>query len=84
MATQTPVIAADNGGMPELVEDGVTGYLYPPGNAVELAGRMKRFIDDRNRIREFGAAAFRRIRACTFQNQIQQILQVYRETGAIL
>ncbi len=41
MATQTPVIASKIGGIPELIEDGVTGYLYPPGDAAELAERMQ-------------------------------------------
>ncbi len=37
MATGTPVVACRLGSMPELVTDGVTGFLVDPGHAVEAA-----------------------------------------------
>jgi len=40
MATGTPVVGSRIGGIPELVEDGVTGFLFPPGDATALAGRL--------------------------------------------
>jgi glycosyltransferase involved in cell wall biosynthesis len=36
MERSRPVIAAEIGGLGELVEDGVTGYLVPPGEAEPL------------------------------------------------
>lgn len=35
-----PVIASDIGAIPEIVEDGVTGYLFEPGNVSELYEKM--------------------------------------------
>jgi glycosyltransferase involved in cell wall biosynthesis len=43
MATGTPVIAFRRGSMPELIDDGVSGFLVAPGNidhAVEAVGRL--------------------------------------------
>ncbi|SHN56732.1 Glycosyltransferase involved in cell wall bisynthesis [Butyrivibrio hungatei DSM 14810] len=37
----TPVLGARIGGIPELVEDGKTGWLFESGNAKELAARIK-------------------------------------------
>ena len=37
MASGTPVIASRIGGLPEIVEDGVTGYLVPPGDVSSAA-----------------------------------------------
>lgn len=37
MAMGTPVIGTDCGGVPELVRDGTTGVLAPPGDTIELA-----------------------------------------------
>ena len=37
-----PVIARRIGGIPELVEDGRTGFLFTPGDHRELAERLRR------------------------------------------
>ncbi len=39
----TPVLAADLGGVPELVEEGVTGYRFAAGDAEALAAGTRRF-----------------------------------------
>jgi glycosyltransferase involved in cell wall biosynthesis len=57
MALGIPVIGADIGGIPELVKDGVTGFLFPPGDAEQLADRMRRLWDDPGLCRSMGAAA---------------------------
>lgn len=41
MATATPVIGSRVGGIPELVEDGVRGFLVPPGDEIALAERLR-------------------------------------------
>jgi glycosyltransferase involved in cell wall biosynthesis len=84
MAARTPVIASDMGGIPELIEDGANGYLYPAGDATALAERMRRFLDDSSAIDRLGASGFERIHSCTFRNQVRKIVQVYREAGAAL
>ena len=46
MARERPVLATRVGGLPDLVEDGVTGFLVEPGDDAALAERMKRLADD--------------------------------------
>lgn len=46
-AHQTPVIASDLGGMAELVQDGVSGWLFETGNAEELAVVIRRLVENR-------------------------------------
>lgn len=48
-AAGCPVIAPAIGGIPELVEDGVDGWLYPAGDAAALAERLTRPLPDRPR-----------------------------------
>lgn len=47
LAVETPVIASDLEGNPELVMDGRTGLLFPPRSVPALAAAMLKMIDDR-------------------------------------
>jgi glycosyltransferase involved in cell wall biosynthesis len=62
MAYGVPVVVTDSGGSAELVEDGVSGFVVPPGDAVALADRLKVLADDRMRAHRMGEAAQVRIR----------------------
>lgn len=46
MASRKPVIAAGIGGPLEIIEDGITGILYQPGNVQDLASKLNRLIKD--------------------------------------
>jgi len=46
MALSRPVVASDVGGIPEMVEDGVTGLLVPHDNPVALAAALVRLLTD--------------------------------------
>ena len=46
---EIPVIASRVGGIPEVIEDGVTGLLFPPGDAGALAAGLCRLLVDRDR-----------------------------------
>jgi glycosyltransferase involved in cell wall biosynthesis len=50
-----PVVTTDVGGLPEVVRDGSTGFLVPPGDPTALAAVIARFFDE-GRAEEFAAA----------------------------
>lgn len=84
MASRVPVIASNIGGIPELVEDGITGYLFDTGNPIELARRMTECIENPEEARARGENGFNKIRDCTFEAQVEKVLRVYEgEPGAI-
>ena len=60
MAAGRPVIAPRIGGCPEVVEDGVTGYLFESRNVDELADRMMRLVEKEN-CQRLGQAARSRV-----------------------
>jgi glycosyltransferase involved in cell wall biosynthesis len=43
LSTGTPVIAASLGAMPEMIREGYNGFLFPAGNSVALAERIRHF-----------------------------------------
>jgi len=47
MALSRPVVASDVGGIPEMVEDGVTGVLVPHDQPEALAAALVRLLSDR-------------------------------------
>ena len=55
MACELPIVATEITGVPELVEDGVSGYLVTPGRPDLIADRLARFTSPALR-RRFGAA----------------------------
>lgn len=54
MVRGIPVVCSRIGGLPEIVEDGVTGLLFEPGNAEELADKIQFLCDRPSVCREFG------------------------------
>lgn len=55
-AAGKPVVAYADGGIPELVADGQTGLLVPPGDRGALAAALLRLMSDRDLARRMGAA----------------------------
>ena len=46
MATSLPVVSTQHSGIPEAVEDGVTGLLAAPGDVAQLVAALKTLLDD--------------------------------------
>jgi glycosyltransferase involved in cell wall biosynthesis len=57
MSHGVPVLASRIGGLPELLEDGVSGALFEVGNFDELAGKMNALWSDPMLCRKMGLAA---------------------------
>ncbi len=62
MAGGKPIVATRVGGVPEVVEDGETGFLVPPRDAEALAGAILKLARDENLRREMGEKGWKRAR----------------------
>ncbi len=62
MAAGVPVIATACGGPPEVIEEGVSGFLVPPRDPSALAGAVSRLLADPDLRKRMGQAARQRIR----------------------
>ena len=74
MATATPVIATEIGGMPEIVDDGVTGLLVEPANTKALAEAIIELISEPSRARAMGKAGRQKVLQCYSWDKIAQSL----------
>lgn len=78
-ACGVPTIAADLAGVRDLVEPGVTGDLFPPGDVDRLAWLLRTWADDPNRRRRAAAAARHKAeREWTSKRLADNCLRLYR------
>lgn len=79
-----PVIASAHGGSLETIEDGKTGWLYPPGDATALADRIEEALTlDPSARAHMGVAGRARIRSrFTVEAMANATLGVYRDIAA--
>ena len=77
MALERPVVAVDAGGVPEVITDGVNGFLVPDGDGMALAAAVFRLAEDPGLRRRLSEAA--RERALEFTEE-----RMVRETEAVM
>jgi glycosyltransferase involved in cell wall biosynthesis len=79
MACGAPAVCTSAGAMPEVVEDGVTGFVVPPNDSAALARAVLRLRDDPDEARRLGEAARRRVlERFTWPRVVQRCLEAYR------
>lgn len=82
MAMGLPVVTTRTMGIPELVEDGVSGRLVAPGRLAPLVAALEELAGDPERRREMGAAGRRRVAAeFDVHRSARRLLTVLSEHG---
>jgi glycosyltransferase involved in cell wall biosynthesis len=75
-----PVIASRLGAMAELVEDGVTGLLFEPGNAKDLAAKLRWAQANPDKMAEMGSSARQKYEAeYTPERNYAQLMAIYED-----
>ncbi len=84
MMAGLPVVATRVGGVPELVEDGVTGFLVPPADPRALAGALQRLLSDDALRRRIGAAGREKaLREFRLDRMLRETSRLYEELVAL-
>jgi glycosyltransferase involved in cell wall biosynthesis len=80
MGCQTPVVASDAGGLPEVVEHGVTGLVVPRGDSSALATAIGALLADPVKRTQMGFAGRERaLRLFDWDRTAEQLEQIYAE-----
>lgn len=75
---ETPVVAAAIGGIPEQVEDGVTGRLFAPDSVDGLKEAIRWMLSDRVRLREMGRGGKDFVLArCSIEKHAEDLLALF-------
>lgn len=79
MAASRPVVATAVGGTPEVIDDGVTGFLVPPRDPAALAERIVRLLKDLSLALNMGERGRERVtREFTIERMSGQYHELYR------
>jgi len=80
MAMEKPVVASRVGGIPDLVEDGVNGFLVSPGKIRELREGLLKVLKDKKLARKLGKQGRRKTTdRFSAEIMVQSIDRIYRE-----
>ena len=79
-ACGNPVVVSDVGGLPEVVEDSVTGIVVPPKNAQAAADAIEKLILDRELREKMGRSGVERVKKLyNWNDNVKQMMGIYKE-----
>lgn len=80
-AAQIPVVATAVGGVPEVLDDGVSGYMVPPCRSDMLSGAILKCLElPKSMLVRMGKSGFKRVESdFTFQKQTIALEAIYKE-----
>jgi len=79
-----PIVCSRIGGLPEIVDDGVTGLLFEPGNVEELAEKVRCLWDSPDLCRKMGQAGREKaLREYSPDRYYERLMHVYQKAIAL-
>ncbi|MCB9936408.1 MAG: N-acetyl-alpha-D-glucosaminyl L-malate synthase BshA [Planctomycetes bacterium] len=79
MACGVPVVASNTGGLPEVVEDGISGFLHTPGNVEAMAASIRKLLSDDKLAQRMGEAARERASSKFRREALLPVWEAYYE-----
>ncbi|AUB55999.1 hypothetical protein BK007_08300 [Methanobacterium subterraneum] len=81
MACELPVVATTVGGVPEIITDGLNGFLVSPKNEKDLIKKLVALVNNENLRKEFGKNSLEKLNenSMTLQKKIELLIGFYRD-----
>lgn len=75
-----PVVVSNVGGLPEVVEDGVSGFVVPPRDPQKTAEAIEKLVLDKSLREEIGRNGRERVkRLYNWDDNVKQMIRIYEE-----
>ncbi|WP_440067794.1 glycosyltransferase [Tenacibaculum discolor] len=79
-ACEKPVIVSNVGGLPEVVEDGITGIVVPKQNVDKTVEALEKLIFDKKLQEQMGKAGRERVKKMyNWEENVQHMIKIYRK-----
>ena len=79
-AFKKPVVVTDVGALPEIVDDGKTGFIVPPRNPKTLAEAIVKLLKDEKLRKQMGENAYKKLKTDLSWDKIaEKTIKVYKE-----
>jgi len=79
-----PVLGADRGGIPEMIEEGQTGYVFEPTDAGQLSNLIDKLADSPSLLKSMGNNAFECASRYQSKSVVDEYVDVYREAADLV
>jgi glycosyltransferase involved in cell wall biosynthesis len=80
LSCETPVVASNIGGIPDVVEDHVNGLLVPPNDALGLTNSIQRMLENKHDRDEFGKNGRILVKKCySSEVVVEKLFQIYED-----
>jgi glycosyltransferase involved in cell wall biosynthesis len=80
MAAAKPVVASNVGGIPEIIDDDVTGVLFSAGDFQDLAKKMTKLLSDEKYRLNLGQAGKNKVKECyLIDDKVRRLEKIYYE-----
>jgi glycosyltransferase involved in cell wall biosynthesis len=77
MAAGVPVVASRVGGIPDVIQDGVTGWIYQAGDVAALTDLIQQALNCRDRLPAMGAAGRAFAETRTWPHIMEEVVELY-------
>lgn len=72
-----PVVASDDRGHRELVDNGVNGFIYAQNDKSEFVNKLQTLYADKDLRKQFGEKARQKMQKFTLDNALKEMIQIY-------
>jgi len=79
MTFELPIISTYVGGIPEIVEDGVNGYLVKPGDTTTLYFKLKGVIENPENLKRLGTNSKNKVEPYYAKNVVPKLQNIYKQ-----
>lgn len=84
MSYKIPILSTTVGGIPEMIENGINGYLFTPGDKNALKEKLEKLLQSEEQRRKMGLTGFKTVKTkFNLKNHVKELLRIYSSLNQV-